>query len=185
MGNLEILLLAIALAMDAFAVSVGAGACGYAKKLPAAARMAVCFGLAQALMPLLGWLAGSEVVRWIEAVDHWVAFGLLAAIGGRMIIEGLRPVDACGPDPSCGSRLLVMSLATSIDAFVAGVSLAMIAVNIVLACVVIGVVTMILSLIGVRLGVVLRAVVGRRMEIVGGLVLIAIGLRILVLHLSS
>ncbi|MCU0292658.1 MAG: manganese efflux pump MntP family protein [Thermoanaerobaculaceae bacterium] len=186
MSPFEILLIAVGLATDAFAVSLGAGAGPHARGVRPVFRLAFHFGLFQFLMPVAGWFAGSRVVSLIAAFDHWIAFGLLAFVGGRMIHAGLDSRDGATPeDPSRGWTLLMLAVATSIDALAVGFSLAMLQVSIWLPAVVIGVVCAALSVAGVRLGRVLGSAFGTRMEVVGGLVLIAIGVRILVQHLAG
>lgn len=184
MGLLETLLIAIGLAMDALAVSLGIGATGRAASAGARMRLALGFGFFQFAMPLVGWFAGSRVANLTGRFDHWFAFGLLAFVGGRMVIVGL---DATGAppqgDPSRGRTWLVLCVATSIDALAVGLSLAMLHTSILQPAATIGVVTAALSLAGLLLGTKLGEVLGKRAELVGGLVLIGIGLRVLVIHL--
>jgi putative Mn2+ efflux pump MntP len=183
MPLLAVVLIAVGLAMDAFAVSLGIGTTQYASKPRPVFRLAFHFGLFQALMPLLGWLAGLTVARFISSVDHWVALGLLGLVGVRMIRSGLdRDAQSHESDPSRGGTLIMLSVATSIDAFAVGLSLAMLRVQIVYPTVVIGVVTAGLSLIGLLAGNRLGKVFGKRMEIVGGIILIAIGIRVVISH---
>ncbi len=184
MGLIEILLIAVGLAMDAFAVSIAAGASGKAVGGRASFRLSFHFGLFQFLMPVIGWFAGTRIAPLISGIDHWTAFGLLAFVGVRMILSGAgsRP-KAYDIDPSRGLTLLVLSIATSIDALAIGLSLAMIGVEIWYPSIVIGVVTAGLSFAGVRLGNRLGTRFGKRMEIAGGVVLILIGLRILLDHM--
>ncbi len=184
MSPIEIFLVAVGLALDAFAVSVGAGAAGFLKHRRPVFRLAFHFGLFQAFMPLLGWYLGRGLVAWVAAIDHWIAFGLLVIIGLRMIRSGFDSDQRFTRDPSRGYSLILLSLATSIDALAVGLSLAMLEIEIALPCVVIGVVTCALAILGGILGDRLRAVLGKRMEIVGGLILIGIGLRILIEQLS-
>ena len=186
MSPVEVLLVAVGLAMDAFAVSLGAGAGPHAREARPVFRLAFHFGLFQFLMPVAGWFAGSRVVSLVASVDHWVAFGLLAFVGGRMVLAGLGSRAESGTeDPSRGWTLLMLAIATSIDALAVGFSLAMLQVSIWLPAVVIGVVCAALSVAGVRLGRVLGSAFGKRMEVVGGLVLVAIGVRILVQHMAG
>jgi len=183
MNFFEILLIAVSLAMDAFAVALSAGASGHGQKLRPALRMSFYFGFFQFLMPIVGWLAGTRLERFIKIYDHWVAFGLLALVGGHMLWEAFRREEHELPtDPTRGMRLLALSVATSIDALAIGLSLGMLRVSIWYPSVVIGVVTAGLSLLGVHLGNRLRGNFGRRMELVGGIILILIGLRILFSH---
>lgn len=180
----EILLIAVGLAMDAFAVSLGVGTTRFADTARPRFRLAWHFGLFQALMPALGWLAGSAVAHIIAPFDHWIAFGLLVFVGVRMIRSGLSTEAESHPtDPSRGGTLVILSVAVSIDAFAVGLSLAMLSVPIVYPAVVIGIVTAALSAIGLQLGNRLGKTFGKRMEIIGGIILIAIGIRIVVSHL--
>jgi putative Mn2+ efflux pump MntP len=178
--------IAFALAMDAFAVSIASSVVLRGISPRQTFRMSFHFGLFQFLMPVLGWLAGAELVRWVAACDHWVAFGLLSFIGGKMVYESRRRGDeklsAC--DPTRGLRLVLLSVATSIDALAVGLSFAMLGISVWYPAVVIGLVAAGMTLVGLRVGARLGARFGRRMEIVGGLVLIAIGISILVDHLG-
>jgi len=185
MAFLEILFIAIGLAMDAFAVSLAAAASGLAKGRRAAFRLSFHFGLFQFMMPVIGWYLGSRIARHVSAYDHWVAFGLLACVGVRMIRTGLKEEESQDyrTDPSRGMTLVTLSVATSIDAMAIGLSLAMVRVSIWYPCIVIGVVTATLSLVAIRLGTRLGAAFGRRMEIVGGVILLLIGIRIVASHL--
>jgi putative Mn2+ efflux pump MntP len=137
-------------------------------------------------MPILGWLVGSTIIQWIAPVDHWIAFGLLAFVGVRMIRSGL---DANGEshatDPSRGATLVILSVATSIDAFAVGLSLAVLGVGIILPSIIIGVVAGGMSLLGIFLGGRLGKAFGKRMEVIGGMILIAIGVRVVISHLLS
>jgi manganese efflux pump family protein len=186
MNTITLIGIALGLAMDAFAVSIGVGLT--LKKVDARQtfRLAWHFGLFQALMPIIGWLAGMTVEHWIAPVDHWIAFGLLAAVGGKMIYESFQDdADEVEPvDPTRGVSLVVLSVATSIDALAVGLSLAVLDVQIWYPAVVIGVVAGVLTTIGIRLGSRFGVIFGRRMETVGGLVLLAIGVNILVEHMG-
>ncbi len=185
MGLAEILLIAVGLAMDAFAVSLGIGTTGQATGPRLVFRLSFHFGLFQCLMPILGWLAGSTVADLISGIDHWIAMGLLAFVGGRMMRSGLDPAGIVyRHDPSRGATLVMLCVATSIDAFAIGLSLAMLKVNIVYPSVVIGIVTAGLSLTGLAIGHKLGETFGKRLEILGGLILIGIGLRVLITHLQ-
>lgn len=186
MSTLTLLGLAIGLAMDAFAVAIGAGLQLKEVTPRQTFRLAWHFGLYQAFMPVLGWLAGLSVARWIGPVDHWIAFGLLAWIGGKMISEALKGEDEEErADPTRGWTLVLLSIATSLDALAVGFSLALLKVSIWWPAVVIGVVAGAFTTVGLRLGTRFGALLGRRMEIAGGLILIAIGLKILVEHLTA
>lgn len=186
MGIVEILVLAVGLAMDASAVSLGIGATRYAVGRRPLFRLSFHFGLFQALMPALGWLAGTTVAGLIASIDHWVALALLAFVGVRMIRSGLDSgAETHLTDPSRGATLVMLSVATSIDAFAVGLSLAMLRVHIVLPAVVIGVVTGSLSLLALRLGHRLGRTFGKRMEVLGGILLIGIGIRVVISHLLA
>jgi putative Mn2+ efflux pump MntP len=176
--------IAIGLAMDAFAVAVAAGI--QVTKLDSGhvVRLAFSFGFAQFSMPVLGWLAGRGLSRWLAAVDHWVAFGLLAVIGGRMLWESFRSPGCEVRDPTRGWRLLTLSIATSIDALAVGLSLALLDVSIWIPSAVIGVVAALLTALGALVGSRLGCWFGVWAERFGGLVLIGIGVKILVDHLT-
>lgn len=180
-----ILLIAVGLAMDCFAVSLGVGTAGTAVGPRPTFRLFFHFGLFQGGMTLLGWLAGKTVVTYIASVDHWVAFGLLAFVGVRMIRGGLRKEGEkpAIPDPSRGMTLVMLSVATSIDALAVGLSLALLEVNVIWAALLIAGVSAILSLVGLQLGNQLGMRFGKSMEVLGGIILIAIGLRVLITHL--
>jgi putative Mn2+ efflux pump MntP len=140
--------------------------------------------LFQALMPILGWLVGSTINQWIAPFDHWIAFGLLAFVGIRMIRSGLQDEDeAVTIDPSRGATLIMLSVATSIDAFAVGLSLAVLGVSIILPSIIIGLVAGGMSLLGIFLGGRLGKKFGKRMEVVGGVILIVIGARVVISHL--
>ena len=184
MENFEIIMIAVGLAMDAFAVSIGAGTTGYLKGPRPALRLSFHFGLFQFFMPVLGWFLGFSVAHFIAPVDHWIAFGLLCFVGGRMIKSAFDPdKKKLMKDPSRGITLVILSFATSIDAFVIGLSLAMLNVAIWYPSVLIGIVTATLSLFGIWFGNKLSNIVENRIEIVGGVILIIIGFRILITHL--
>jgi len=136
-------------------------------------------------MTFLGWLAGSSISRWIENFDHWVAFGLLLFVGARLIRSGFSNAEEQKTgDLSRGGLLVMVSVATSIDALAVGLGLALINVNILQASLVIGIVASALSVVGLLAGGVLGEKFGKRMEILGGLILIGIGIRILITHLA-
>ncbi len=183
MNLIEILLIAISMAMDAFAVCLGAGTQQQASGARPAFRMSFHFGLFQFIMPVVGWLAGTTIERYIAEFDHWIAFGLLAFVGIRMIRTGLsKDEEKTAADPSRGWTLVLLSIAVSIDALAIGLSLGLIGVTIWYPAVVIGVVTGLISWLGLRLGNKLGARFGKRMEMVGGVILILIGVRIVAAH---
>lgn len=174
----------IGLAMDAFAVSLGIGTGGQANNHRAKFRMAFLFGWFQMMMTVLGWLAGSTIAGLIHQFDHWIAMALLAYVGGNMIRSGLNPeVQSYSYDPSRGKILVILAVATSIDAMAVGLSMAMLHTSVWIPSIIIGVVTFILSGLGLLAGDRLGTKFGKRMEIVGGLLLIGIGLRVLATHL--
>ena len=173
--------------MDAFAVAVSHGAARSQSNGWEAARIGIAFGLAQALMPLLGWALGLAFASIIRGVDHWVTFVLLALIGAKMAYSALSAKHAAmavdRSQRTSGLALLTMSIATSIDAAAAGVTLPLLGQPVLIACTVIGVVTMLVSAAGVFIGAAAGALIGKRAELIGGLVLIGIGTRILIDHL--
>lgn len=178
--------LALALAMDAFAVALGTGTVLSRLTGRHLFRLGFHFGLFQALMPVLGWLAGLTIIDWVQAWDHWIAFALLAFIGGRMIYEACsddeKPDDR---DPTRGLNMVMLSIATSIDALAVGFSLSVIGVSIWFPALIIGLVAGILTIIGMLIGKHIGDRWGARVEIIGGVVLIAIGSKILFEHLLS
>jgi len=184
MGIITTLLLSLSLAMDAFAVSLGVGTSKYGAQPRAKFRLAFHFGLFQALMPILGFLAGSRLDVLINQFDHWLVLVLLSYVGTSMIRSGLKKGEECySCDPSRGKTLLLLCVATSIDALAVGLSLAFLKTQIVYPALTIGVVTAALSTVGLFIGNRLGARFGKRMEIVGGIILNGIGLRFLVAHL--
>jgi manganese efflux pump family protein len=184
MNFIEILLISISMAMDAFAVCLGAGTQERSSGLRPTFRLTFHFGLFQFLMPVLGWFAGTTIIRYISGYDHWIAFGLLAFVGGRMVWSGFHPqVESQTSDPSRGWTLVLLSIAVSIDALAVGLSLGIIGVTIWVPAVVIGIVTGLLSWLGLIIGNKLGEKFGKRMEIIGGIVLVLLGLRILMAHL--
>lgn len=184
MPFIEIVLIAIGLAMDAFAVAIGIGSTRRASGARAVFRLSFHFGLFQCLMPVLGWMTGANIAQFVGGIDHWIAFALLAFVGGRMIAAGFDPDKEAGiGDPSRGRMLVTLSIATSIDAFAIGLSLALLQIDIILPSLVIGLVASLFTLAGLGIGYRLGGIFGKRMEIVGGLLLVAIGLRILTSHL--
>jgi putative Mn2+ efflux pump MntP len=186
MNWLEILLIAISMAMDAFAVCLGSGTTGTVNGVRPKFRLAFHFGLFQFLMPVLGWLAGATVSSYINTFDHGIAFGLLAFVGGRMIVAGLKGGEEKRvSDPSRGWTMVLLSIAVSIDALAVGLSLGLVGVFVWYPAILIGVVTGLLSLVGLQLGSALGRRFGRVMEVLGGLVLLGIGVRIVVGHLAG
>ena len=167
--------------MDAFAVSIAAGTSGRLAGKRATFRLSFHFGLFQAIMPLIGWYAGIRIAHLISAFDHWVAFGLLLLVGGRMIMASFQTeAETFDKDPSRGFSLVLLSVATSIDALAVGLSLAMINISIWYPCAMIGIITAGLSVVGIRAGKYFGEKLGPRMELIGGVILILIGLKILI-----
>ena len=181
MSIVEIVITAFALAMDAFAVSIASGITIRNLKLRHAVTIAVWFGAFQAIMPVLGWLAGSHFVKYVEGCAHWLAFALLTFVGAKMIYEAFQIEEIeKKTNPLELYVLFALSVATSIDAFAVGVSLAVLCVSIVLPVIVIGIVTFVTSLAGVYIGDKSGHFFEKRIEIVAGLVLIGIGLKIVI-----
>ncbi|PWB74927.1 manganese efflux pump [candidate division GN15 bacterium] len=175
---------AFALAMDAFAVALAVGARLEKLSYRPVFRLSFHFGLFQFLMPIIGWLVGRQVERYVLSVDHWIALALLALIGGKMIWESFQHdgTESALADPTRKWSLIGLSIATSIDALAVGLSLALLDVQIVGASIVIGIVAAGMTLIGMRFGRALGERFGQRMELIGGLVLVAIGVRIVLQH---
>lgn len=184
MHPLELILLALGLAMDAFAVSVASGIAFRNFRIQHALRMALAFGLFQAIMPIVGWMAGRTLQQLVTGVDHWIAFVLLACIGAKMVYEAYRIEEAeQAGNPFAFAALLLLALATSIDALAVGITFAMLKTAIIGPVAVIGSITFVLCLAGVYVGEAFGHFFEKRIEIFGGLVLIGIGLKILVQHL--
>ncbi|MDD5471333.1 MAG: manganese efflux pump MntP family protein [Sideroxydans sp.] len=176
---LEVIILAIALSMDAFAVSIGLGSKGDTKGL--GLKAGLYFGAFQALMPFIGYLGGKGVLGWVENYAHWIAFGLLALIGGKMIYESLHEGIEEDIAALTHRMMLLLAIATSIDAMAAGFSLTLLEVNAYLACANIGVTTFAFSWIGVRIGEKSGTWLESKAEMFGGVVLILIGVKMLVM----
>jgi len=181
-----IIIIGLALAMDAFAVSIAAGA-GYRQlKIRHAIRMAVFFGGFQAMMPLVGWLAGMSFREEISACDHWVAFGILLAVGTRMIYEAFKIDRATNPsNPANLAVLLTLAVATSIDALAVGITLTLVTDSVAAAVIIIGLITFVLSWLGCYIGKRIGHLFENKIEIIGGCILIAIGVKILIEHLIT
>lgn len=186
-GNLmeiaSIVLIALGLSMDAFAVSVGCGIKGARTSLLYPFRLAFSFGFFQAAMPLIGFAFGKGFAGIISSYDHWIAFFLLSGIGIKMIIESFEKDNACTTGAEISfNRMIMLSLATSIDALAAGISFALLGMPIILPSIVIGAVTFAVSLAGVYLGDKVGRNLKKRAELAGGIVLILIGAKILLEH---
>lgn len=193
MSPISILLIGFAMSTDAFAAAVGKGAAMRKPRLIDALRAGLIFGVIEAITPIIGWLLGRAASQYVQAFDHWIAFGLLGVLGAHMIIAGLKPDDGseADNDDEAGEQhksfwtLAVTGFATSIDAMAIGVGLAFLDVHIGVVALVIGLCTMVMVTIGIMLGRALGAVVGKRAEIVGGVILIIIGCAILYEHLTA
>ncbi|MFH1882535.1 MAG: manganese efflux pump MntP family protein [Planctomycetota bacterium] len=183
MDLVTIIVIAVGLAMDAFAVSIVSGSVYQQLHVRHALRIAVFFGGFQAIMPLIGFMAGLSVKEYIANYDHWVAFGLLSAVGGKMIYESfkIKSVEE-NFDPSNIFVLLVLSIATSIDALAIGITLSLIVSSIAIAVIIIGLVTFVLSYLGVCIGKRFGHFFESRIEAIGGLILIGLGIKILFEH---
>lgn len=185
-GFITIIGIAIGLAMDAFAVAFVSGMMLPRITVRHFFRLSFHFGLFQGLMPVLGWLAGHAMAGYAEAFGHWIAFGLLAWIGGKMVWHSYRSgEEAVAGDPTRGWRLVSLSIATSIDALAAGVSLAMIHVRIAVPALIIGIITALLTLVGMVMGQRIgKKQYNRQLERLGGVILIAIGIKIIIENLG-
>jgi len=182
MDFVTVILIAIGLAMDAFAVSIARGISVGKNKLRSAILLATLFGGFQALMPVIGWLAGLGLKDIIMEVDHWIAFGLLVFIGTKMIYDTTNGEDGKEEDITLLAAL-TLAIATSIDALMVGLSFAFLETPILIPILIIGIVTFALSFVGVIFGSGMGSIFGKRIKILGGLILILIGIRILIEHL--
>ena len=186
MPTLDLAVIALALSIDAFAVALGASAAGRVPGTRAAVRLAFHFGLFQFLMPVLGWAAGATLKPLIESFDHWIAFALLTVVGIHMIRGSTdRDGESLATDPSRGIALVALSTAVSIDALAVGLSLGMLNVGIWTTSIMIGFVTAVATLVGILLGSRLQARLGKIVELVGGIVLILVAVRIVIEHLTG
>jgi len=182
--DITTLFIALALAMDSFSVAISNGMANKTFKTTKALKISVFFGFFQAIMPIIGWYAGAHILDLISSFDHWLAFFLLTVIGSKMIYESIKN----GPDKLASSLsikvLLILSIATSIDALAVGLSLSLLNVSIMTLAIVTGVVTFVLSFFGVYIGGRFGCILKNRVEALGGLILVAIGLKILLEHLE-
>ena len=183
MGIVELILVALALSMDAFAVALSDGLSLKGRRR--ALLIAGLFGFFQALMPLIGWLLGTQFEKYITEFDHWIAFGLLLFIGGKMIWEAVRGGEEDEDDGKFDIKeLFLMAIATSIDALAVGITFAFLNVNIWVAAAFIGVTTFLLSATGVKIGHVFGEKYKSKAELAGGVILMLMGLKILLEHLG-
>lgn len=183
-----LIFLALAMSTDAFAAALGKGAAMQRPRFLQALRIGLLFGCIEAITPMIGWLLGSFASKWISAWDHWVAFFLLLGLGGHMVWVGLHGDDEDDAGDPAGQGVVALALtavATSIDAMAVGVGLAFINVNIVHAALSIGLATTVMVTIGVLLGRLLGAAIGKKAEVIGGVILVLVGATILYEHLSA
>lgn len=183
MGILPILLISISLSMDSFTVAIANGLSQYKVKTSKALQIALSFTLFQSFFPYFGWLAGRTVENLIRDLDHWVALVLLLIIGVKMICDGFRNKKAKRADELKLSIIITQSIATSIDAFAIGITLALLGEPILIPVIVIGVTTFLFSFIGVQLGKVIGSRIGKPVSIIGGTILIGIGVKIFYEHM--
>lgn len=185
MNLTTIIIIGLGLAMDAFSVAIASGAAYKESHRQLAGRMSVLFGVFQAGMPLIGWWVGTGLLRpYIQAFDHWVAFGLLTVIGGKMILEAFE-IEQESKHTMSKRVLLLLSVATSIDALAVGVTLSLFTDDVFGAVIVIGLITLVLSYLGVYIGKHFGHLLESKIEIVGGLILIAVGVKILIQGLAA
>ena len=180
----SILVIAIGLGMDAFSVAIGVGAALRIISFGPVFRLSFFFGLFQVLMPMAGWFAGVSVANIIAGYDHWMAFGLLAFVGGKMITGSFNDeAKVYTTDPTKGLTLIILSVATSIDALAVGLSFAFLKISVIYTSIIIGIVAFIMTAIGMFFGEKLGKIVGKRVGILAGLILIGIGVKILIEHM--
>ena len=184
MGIFEIILISIGLAMDAFAVSVCKGLSMKKMNWENAIIIGLYFGIFQAAMPSIGFLLGTKFSGIVESIDHWISFILLLIIGGNMIKESFDDEEEKRNDKIDIKTMLILSIATSIDALVVGITFAFFETNIILSVTIIGLVTFVLSMLGVKIGNKFGDKFQNKAELTGGIILILIGLRILLEHLG-
>jgi putative Mn2+ efflux pump MntP len=183
MSLITIIILAVGLGVDAFSVAIGIGAAHDKKSWAPILRLAAAFGIFQFVMPIVGWMAGLTVVEIIASFDHWIAFALLALVGGKLIWEGFETEkEEKKTDQTRGWPLLMLSIATSIDALAVGFSFSVLKNPIFSPAVIIGIVCFLMTITGMIFGKVLAKLFGKKVEIFGGIVLIAIGVKILIDH---
>jgi len=181
-----LIIIAVSLAMDAFAVSVAKGIASRTVKLSLALQLSIFFGLFQGLMPILGWYSGSFMSAKLQNYDHWIAFVILSAVGGKMIYEAfqIEKEEEKATVDYIGFYLLIsLSIATSIDAFAVGFSFSFLKILIFFPALIIGIVTFIFSFAGTYIGNKFGHFFENKIEIVGGIILILVGLKILLSHL--
>lgn len=188
MNPLSTFMLGMAMSTDAFAAALGKGAGMHKPRLKDALRIGLIFGLVETLTPVIGWLLGSAASQYIKSFDHWIAFVLLVGLGGNMVYKGIFGKSEDGAESQRKNgffSIALTGLATSIDAMAIGVGLAFIDVNITIVAIVIGLCTWMMVTIGVMMGRALGAIVGKRAEMIGGVILILVGATILYDHLAG
>lgn len=189
MSPLSVVSLALAMSADAFAAAIAKGAALRRPRWREALRSGLIFGSIEALTPIVGWAIGTGAASWVQAWDHWIAFALLGGLGTKMVVDSLRPESALPedrpPERHSFRSLALTGLGTSIDAMAVGVGLAFVDVPILPIAATIGVATFLAVTAGILLGRILGAIVGRRAELLGGLVLIGVGAGILAEHLGA
>ncbi|MFC5527046.1 manganese efflux pump MntP family protein [Rhodanobacter ginsengisoli] len=188
MNPISMLLLGFAMSTDAFAVAIGKGAAMVRPRFSQALRAGLIFGVIEAITPVLGWLLGKGASRYIDAWGHWIAFGLLLLLGLHMVWNGFKPETDEPVDEAKKhgfATLAITGLSTSIDALAVGVGLAFVDVPIAAVALVIGLCTFVMVTLGIMLGRVLGAMVGKRAEVIGGIILIGVGAAIVYEHLSA
>lgn len=190
MSFLSVFIIGIGLSMDAFAVSLAKGFCLKKDILKYAFKISFLFGVFQAIMPLIGWFAGTYFENYIKSIDHWIAFILLGFLGGKMILESIKEFNsndeselACDRDTLSFKSLIVLAVATSIDALAVGISFGFLNVNIIPSILIIGLTTFILCFIAVVIGKKLGESLQKYSELIGGVILVIIGIKILLEHL--
>lgn len=183
MDYLDICIIALGLAMDSVAISITAGLIMKNCKIKDVLPIAIYMGVFQGVMPLIGWVLGSNVAKYIQNYDHWIAFILLGIIGGKMIYETLMAKEGRCFNPKKHKVLLLLALATSIDALIIGVNFGLMNLTPIIPIIIIGVITFILSFIGVYLGNKFNKLYHFKVEAIGGVILIGIGLKILIEHI--
>ena len=182
MDLIPVILIAVGLAMDAFAVSICKGLAMRRPDIGEMLAVGLWFGIFQAVMPLIGYALGSSMYDMISDYDHWIAFGLLALIGANMIREGISHEEEELDASLDFITMLILAVATSIDAFAVGITFAMDGTSIVPASAIIGIVTLVISMIGVGIGAKVGGAFGKKAEILGGIILIAIGIKVVLEH---
>ncbi len=184
MGILEILLISVGLAMDAFAVAICKGLSMKKMNWKKAIIIGLYFGIFQAIMPVIGYYLGSTFEEFVKNIDHWIAFGLLAFIGGNMIKEALNKESEEVNDDTGVKTMSLLAIATSIDALAVGITFALLDINLILSVLLIGIITFLLSIIGVKIGNKFGVKYKSKAEAMGGLILILLGIKIVIEHLG-